>query len=145
MDNKYKVVCFDMDGTLITNTNSVEFLCLLNNKGDEIQEIERKEENDIISWIEADYIKAQLFKGLEVNKVEEEFNNYIQIIEDLALVLEELKVHDFKTILVTAGPMQVAEVLNNMYGFDKIYGSIYEIKDGSFTGNIIGIWEIVAN
>lgn len=132
----FKVACFDMDGTLITNTNSVEYLCLLNGKVREVKEIELKEEKDEISWIEADYIKAKLFTGLKVKRVFEEFEKHIKLIDNISEVLEQLRMNGIKSILVTAGPIQVAEVLGKKFRFDKIYGSFYEIKNGCFTGKI---------
>lgn len=134
---KFRVVCFDMDGTLITNTNSVEYLCILNGKVDEVRDIEIREENDEISWIDADYIKAKLFSGLEIKKVEEEFKNYIKLINNIGEVLTELRNNKILTILVTAGPIQVAKALEMMFNFDKVYGSIYEVENGAFTGRIL--------
>lgn len=142
----FKVVCFDMDGTLITNTNSVEYLCNLNGKAKEVKDIEIKEEKDEISWIEADFIKAKLFAGLEVRRIKEEFNNYVGLIGNIDEVLKELKKNEILSILVTAGPIQVAEVLGKMFDFDKVYGSLYEIKvygslyeikNDVFTGSIL--------
>lgn len=52
-----------MDGTLIINTNSVKYLCLLSGKADEVRDVEKREEQDEISWIEADYIKSKLLGG----------------------------------------------------------------------------------
>lgn len=132
----FKVACFDMDGTLITNTNSVEYLCILNGKGKEVKEISLKEEKDEISWIEADYIKAKFFTGLEVKRVYEEFEKHIVLIDNIEEVLELLRQNGIKSILVTAGPIQVAEALSKKFKFDKIYGSLYEVENGCFTGNI---------
>ncbi|MGF7056869.1 HAD family hydrolase [Brassicibacter mesophilus] len=134
---KFRVVCFDMDGTLITNINSVEYLCILNGKVDEVRDIEIREENDEISWIDADYIKAKLFSGLEIKKVEEEFKNYIKFINNIGEVLTELRNNKILTILVTAGPIQVAKTLEMMFNFDKVYGSVYEVENGAFTGRIL--------
>ncbi|WP_432662986.1 HAD family phosphatase [Wukongibacter baidiensis] len=134
---RFKIACFDMDGTLITNTNSVEYLCILNGKEREVKEIESKEEKDEISWIDADYLKAKLFTGLEVKKVEEEFEKHIRLIDNIGEVIEDLKKHDIKSILVTAGPIQVAEVLGRKFKFDKIYGSLYGIENRCFTGEIL--------
>jgi len=126
-----------MDGTLITNTNSVEYLCVLNGKTDEVRDIEERENKDEISWIDADYIKAKLFTGLEVKRVEEEFNSHIELINNIKEVLRELRENDILAILVTAGPIQVAEVLGKIFKFDKIYGSLYETQNGTFTGKIL--------
>lgn len=134
---KFKVVCFDMDGTLITNTNSVAYLCLLNGKADKVREIEIREEKDEISWIDADYIKAKLFTGLEIKRVEKEFNNHIELINNIGGALRELRENNILSILVTAGPIQVAEALGTMFRFDKIYGSLYEVENGFFSGRIL--------
>lgn len=136
MSKKYKTVCFDMDGTLIRNTNSVEYLCQLSNKAQDVKEIEDKEKRDEISWIKADYLKARLFKGLEVREVSKNFGKNIKIIDNLEIVLNELKSRGIKVMLVTAGPIQVAEELNKLYKFDKIYGSDYEVINGKYTGLI---------
>lgn len=40
----------------------------------------------------------------------------------------------FKSILITAGPIQVAEEMSERYGFDQVFGSEYEVLDGVFTG-----------
>ena len=137
MDREYKVVCFDMDGTLIRNTNSVEFLCQLCNKTVEVKAIEDKEHKNEISWILADYLKAQLFNGLKLAEIKNSFNDYIQVISNLDVVLRELRQQGFKTLLITAGPTQVAEMLSNIYCFDRVYGSEYEVVDDCFTGKII--------
>lgn len=137
MSNVFKVACFDMDGTLITNTNSVQYLCELSDNKEKVDEIQEKEDNDEISWIEADYLKGKLFEGLEVEKINEEFDNYIDLIQGIKDVITKLKENNIKSILVTAGPIQVAEVLRNRFDFDNVYGSIYEINEGKFTGKIV--------
>lgn len=133
----YKAICFDMDGTLIRNTNSVRFLCELSNKVEEAEEIEGKEDRNEISWIAADYLKAKLFSGLNLFEIKERFKDYIQVINNLDAVLREFKQRNFMTILITAGPIHVAQALSDMYGFDRVYGSDYEVVDEQFTGRII--------
>lgn len=137
MGDVFKIVCFDMDGTLITNTNSVQYLCELSGNKKEVDKIQEKEDNDEISWIEADYLKGKLIEGLKVDKINEEFDNYIDLIQGIKDVINKLKENNIKSILVTAGPIQVAEVLGNRFDFDNVYGSIYEINEGKFTGKII--------
>lgn len=134
---KFKVVCFDMDGTLITNTNSVAYLCTLNGRTEEVKEIEKREVNDKISWIDADYIKAELIAGLPVQSVEDRFKDQIKLINNIEKVLEELRNNHISSILVTAGPIQVAQVLEKIFKFDRVYGSIYETKNDVFTGKIL--------
>jgi len=137
MEKNFKLVCFDMDGTLIRNTNSVKYLCEINDGLAELLKIEEREEKREISWIEADYIKVQLMKGLNIEKVSSCFKDCIQFIENIDHVIKYIKAQGMKCILVTAGPVQVASIVGEMFGFDAVYGSNYEVQDNVFTGRII--------
>lgn len=59
-----KLACFDLDDTLIRGIHSVMYLALINNRLDELIEIEKAEARGDFSWIEADYYKARLAEGL---------------------------------------------------------------------------------
>lgn len=135
--SRYKIACFDMDGTLITNTNSVRYLCKINGKLNKVLELEKQEEKVEISWIKADYLKANLIKGLELKQVRRKFDEEIKLIGKIKEVVQMLKKRGIKIILVTAGPVQVAKVLGERFKFDKVYGSNFAVKEGVFTGNII--------
>lgn len=132
-----KLVCFDLDDTLIRDIHSVMYLCVLNNKIEEIIEIEKREANGEFAWIEADYYKAKLAQGLDIEKISAEFNHILKPIDNILNVIAELQKLGFKCILVTAGPKQVAEAACNIWGLDGYYGSDYEVIDGKFTGRII--------
>lgn len=132
-----KLFCFDMDGTLIRNTNSVKYLCVLNNKEEQLLEIEKKETNKELSWIEADYLKAELIKGLNIEKITYNFSSSIKLINNIDYVIRHLKAQGIKSVLVTAGPIQIANIIGELFSFDKVYGSNYEVRDKIFTGRII--------
>ncbi|MFC1735138.1 HAD family hydrolase [Candidatus Hydrogenedentota bacterium] len=134
---KIKAACFDMDGTLIRNTDSVRYLCTLNDNLKELEEIERRENEKSISWIEADYLKAELISGLELGTVEDGFEDNVELVQNIEQVLTYLKGRRIRSALVTAGPTQVADILGMRFGFDAVYGSIYEVRNQKFTGKII--------
>ena len=133
---KIEAVCFDMDGTLIRNIDSVRYLCMLNDKLDELEEIEQREVDGSISWIESDYLKAELIEGLELAKAEDEFKHHIRLIENIDQVLSFLTKKRILSALITAGPIQVANILGAEFGFDCVFGSEYEVRDYKFTGKI---------
>ncbi|MFC1532039.1 HAD family hydrolase [Thermodesulfobacteriota bacterium] len=133
---KIKAICFDMDGTLIRNTDSVRYLCTLNDNLKELEEIECFENERSISWTEADYLKAELIRGLELGKVEDRFEDNVELIQNIGQVLTYLRGRRIRSVLVTAGPTQVADILGMKFGFDGVYGSIYEVKNQKFTGQI---------
>jgi phosphoserine phosphatase len=132
------LVCFDMDGTLIRNTNSVEYLCTLNHASKELMDdIDRREGDGVISWIAADHERVKLVAGLAVDRVEEQFDACLRIIDNLGEVIARLKAQNALTMLVTAGPLEVAQSLTRRYHFDYCFGSIYETHEGKYTPRII--------
>jgi phosphoserine phosphatase len=135
---KIEAVCLDMDGTLIRNTDSVRYLCTLNKSSEELEKIECREDNKSISWIEADYLKAALISGLDLAEVEDRFIRDVRLIKNIDQVLQYLRGRRMKSVLITAGPIQVANVLGREFDFDAVYGSQYELKNHEFTGRITG-------
>jgi phosphoserine phosphatase len=133
---KIEAVCFDMDGTLITNPDSVRYLCTLNGRAHELAELEEIESNGSLSWIDADYRKAKLMRGLHVAEVGAQFKHSIELIRNIDKVSAYLRKRETRSVLITAGPIQVADVLGRQFAFDGVYGSLYEVKSGRFTGRI---------
>jgi phosphoserine phosphatase len=133
---KIECVCFDMDGTQIRNTDSVRYLCELNGNRNALEEIEDLEKKGKITWIEADRRKAPLMEGLELARVKSEFGRCIVLIRNIAAVLAYLKERQIRSVLITAGPTQVADILGKRFGFDTVYGSGYEVRGTKFTGRI---------
>lgn len=133
---KIKAACFDMDGTLIRNTDSVRYLCMLNNNLEKLESIECLENDKSISWIEADHLKAELIKGLDPGDVVRRFEDNVDLIKNAEQVLTYLRERGAKSVLITAGPIQVANIVGTKFGFDDVYGSLYEVQDQKFTGRI---------
>lgn len=132
-----KLIAFDMDDTLIRNTDSVSFLCRLNNADPiALDEINQQEGAGMISWIEADYARARLIRDLPLEKVRAAFGAHIRLINGLDTVIDYLNKKDYRAILITAGPRPVADILAEQYHFDDCFGSDFEIIDGKFTGRI---------
>ena len=62
---KTKLVCFDLDDTLIRGIHSVMLPCILNGKEEEHAIIQEQEENGHLDYITADHMRAKLFCGLK--------------------------------------------------------------------------------
>jgi phosphoserine phosphatase len=134
---KIKLVCFDLDHTLIYGVHSVLFPCLLNGKYQEARKIDEKEEKGLMNWIDADYHRANLIEGLNITCLKENFDMIIKPIRNIVYTVKELQKRGIRCILITAGPVQVAKVAAENWGFDGYFGSLYEEKDDKFTGKII--------
>ena len=132
-----KLACFDLDDTLTQEIHSVMLLCILNGKLDQLLEIEEKENSAKLHWIEADHQKAALIKGLSVESIQEGFNQIMKPLLNIADTIDNLKKRDIQSIIITAGPKQVAYAAQISWGFSASYGSDYEVKNGFFTGRIL--------
>jgi len=125
-----------MDGTLIRNTDSVRYLCTLNGNETTLQEIEKQELDGSLTWIEADHRKARLIEGLSLAEAENRFAETVELIQKIEQVIAHLKERRIRSLLITAGPIQVAQIVGRHFAFDAVYGSLYEVTNGRFTGRI---------
>lgn len=135
--NQIKLVCFDLDDTLTRDIHSVMFLCILNGNLEPLLEIEKQEAEGKIHWIQADYYKAKLIQGLSEAKIHKGIDDVLKPLKNIATTIETLHKNGIQSIVVTAGPKQVARAVQEKWGFDGYYGSDYEVVDGVFTGEIL--------
>jgi len=133
---KLKLVCFDLDDTLIREIHSVMLPCILNGKEKEHSFIQEQEEKGIIDYISADYLRAELLLGLEEREIAESFLEIAKPLKNIKSVVEALHKRNIKCIVITVGPKQVAKVVCDIWGFDDYFGSDYEVIEGVFTGKI---------
>jgi len=134
---KIKLASFDLDDTLIKDIQSVMLLCILNGKEKEQLAIQEKEERGELDYIAADYLRAELFKGLAESRISESYNEVIRPLKNIKNVVDFLHEKGILCVMITVGPRQVAKVVCDIWGFDGYYGSNYEVKNGIFTGKIL--------
>jgi phosphoserine phosphatase len=134
---KLKLVCFDLDDTLIREIHSVMLPCILNGKEKEHSFIQEHEEKGLINYKSADYLRAELLVGLKECKIAQSFLEIAKPLKNIKSVVEVLHQENIKCIVITVGPKQVAKVVCDIWGFDDYYGSDYEVLEGVFTGKIL--------
>lgn len=132
-----KLVCFDLDDTLIREIHSVMLPCILNGKEKEHSLIQEQEEQGLINYKSADYLRAELLLGLEECNIALAFLEIAKPLKNIKYVVDVLHEQDIKCIVITVGPRQVAKVVCDIWGFDYYYGSDYEVVEGAFTGKIL--------
>lgn len=135
--NNLKLVCFDLDDTLIREIHSVMLPCILNDKEVEHDLIQRREEQGELHYKDADHLRVKLLKGLKEERILHEFLNIAKPLSKIKYVIQTLQDKGIKCIVITVGPKQVAKVVSRLWGFDDYYGSDYEVVNGYFTGRII--------
>lgn len=75
-----KLVCFDLDDTLIREIHSVMYLSILDGRLEELKEIEYHEAQGVYDWMQADYLKAELAKRLHIKKLQENLTDILSYI-----------------------------------------------------------------
>ena len=133
---KFKLVCFDLDDTLIYEIDSVMIPCIINGKENEQSAIREKEKAGQFDYVTADHMSASLFKGLQESKIKDSFLQVAKPIDNIGYVVDKLHENGMLCIVITVGPKQVAKAVSEIWGFDGHYGSDYEVIDGVFTGNL---------
>lgn len=133
---RFKLICFDLDDTLIRDRHSVMIPCMINGKSIEHDVIQKREEANEIDYKTADYLRAELLTGLKESKIMKEFLEIAKPIKNIKETISRLQNQGMKCVLITVGPVQVAKVVSDLYGFDGYYGSTYEVVEGVFTGRI---------
>ncbi len=131
-----KLVCFDLDDTLIREIHSVMLLCITNGKEKEHSIIQAQEEAGELDYIAADYRRAALLNGLEESRIAKSFLEIAKPLKNIRKVVDALHKEAASCILITVGPKQVAKTACDVWNFDGFYGSDYEVVNGVFSGKI---------
>lgn len=132
-----KLVCFDLDDTLIREIHSVMLPCILNCRELEHSIIQAREEQGELDYITADRLRAELLLGLSEDKIRQDFLRVARPLNNIPQTIAELHRRGILCIIITVGPKQVARVAANLWAFDAFYGSDYEVIHGRFTGKIL--------
>ena len=133
----YKLVCFDLDDTLIREIHSVMLPCILNGKEAEHAVIQAREAAGELNYIEADYLRAALLTGLAEREIGAHFLRVARPLRGIAETVRVLHEHGILCFIITVGPVQVARAAATAWGFDGCAGSEYEVAGGVFTGKIL--------
>lgn len=91
-----KLICFDLDDTLIRGCHSVMLPCILNGKAKEHEIIQKQEESGELDYISADTLRAELFKGLDEKEIQNHFLEIAKPLENIAKTVTLLHQRDIK-------------------------------------------------
>jgi len=138
-DNIYRrsrrLICFDMDSTLI-ETEVIDELADRAGVGSQVREITERAMRGEIDFCESFKQRIALLKGLDESVMKEIADN-LPITEGVDRMMTVLKRAGFKTAILSGGFTYFGNFLKQKYGFDYVYANELEIKDGKLTGNYI--------
>ena len=139
-DNIYRrnrrLVCFDMDSTLI-QTEVIDELAELAGVGAEVKAITESAMQGEIDFNESFKRRMKLLKGLSEDVLQEVAIN-LPITKGARRLIDTLKSYGFKTAILSGGFTYFGHYLQKELGIDYVYANQLEIKDGALTGGYLG-------
>lgn len=132
-----RLICFDMDSTLI-ETEVIDELAMRAGVGDEVKAITESAMRGEIDFCESFRRRVAMLKGLDVSVMRDIAEN-LPITEGLDRLMSVLKRAGYKTAILSGGFTYFGEYLKQRFGFDYVYANELEIgNDGKLTGNYVG-------
>lgn len=140
LDNMYRrmrrLICFDMDSTLI-ETEVIDELAIRAGVGQQVKEITERAMRGEIDFTESFRERVALLKGLDVAVMKDIAEN-LPITEGVDRLMYVLKRYGYKIAILSGGFTYFGKYLQDKYGIDYVYANELEIEDGKLTGNYIG-------
>ncbi|MCG9791454.1 phosphoserine phosphatase SerB [Flavobacterium algicola] len=131
-----RLVCFDMDSTLI-QTEVIDELADLNGVGEQVRAITESAMNGEIDFTESFKQRMALLEGLSEDVLRNVAVN-LPITKGAHRLMKALKYYGYKTAILSGGFTYFGEYLQKELGIDYVHANQLEIKDGKLTGNYLG-------
>lgn len=131
-----RLICFDMDSTLI-KTEVIDELAVRAGVGDQVKAITEAAMRGEIDFCESFRQRCALLKGLDVSVMQEIAEN-LPITEGVDRLMHILKKVGFKIAILSGGFTYFGNYLKQKYNIDYVYANDLEIENGKLTGNYVG-------
>ncbi len=131
-----RLICFDMDSTLI-ETEVIDELAIRAGVGDEVKAITEAAMRGEIDFTESFRQRCALLKGLDVS-VMQEIAESLPITEGVDRLMRILKKVGFKIAILSGGFTYFGNYLKQKYNIDYVYANELEVVDGKLTGRHVG-------
>lgn len=131
-----RLICFDMDSTLI-ETEVIDELADRAGVGPQVRAITESAMRGEIDFCESFQRRVALLKGLDESVMREIAEN-LPITEGVERMMEVLKRTGYKTAILSGGFTYFGNFLKERFGFDYVYANELEIENGHLTGRFVG-------
>ena len=132
-----RLICFDMDSTLI-QTECIDELAMRAGVGDKVKAITESAMRGEIDFKESFSQRVELLKGLDAS-VMREIAETMPITEGAERLMSVLKRYGYKIAILSGGFTYFGQYLQRKFNIDYMYANELEIgEDGKLTGRYIG-------
>jgi phosphoserine phosphatase len=135
---EYRLVSFDMDGTLTRGTTALQYFASQLGQSQRAAELEHLYKTKVLDDQQVAEAYAALLKGVSI----EQFGEWMGAIPKVDHITEVVaNLHNLKLMvgIVSVGPRMATEALEPRDGFDFVSGSWHEFKDGVHMGRMIKV------
>mgnify|MGYP002600904483 CR=1 FL=1 len=131
-----RLICFDMDSTLI-ETEVIDEPAIRAGVGDQVKAITEAAMRGEIDFCESFRQRCALLKGLDVSVMQEIAEN-LPITEGVDRLMRILKKVGFKIAILSGGFTYFGNYLKQKYNIDYVYANELEVENGKLTGRHVG-------
>jgi phosphoserine phosphatase len=131
-----RMVCFDMDSTLI-QAECIDELAAAAGVGDQVSAVTAAAMNGEIAFDESLTRRLALLRGLPVSTLEQ-IATGLPLTDGVERVIGALRRVGFKTAILSGGFTFFGERLQRQLGIDYMFANELEIEDGRLTGRVVG-------
>ena len=131
-----RLVCFDMDSTLIQN-EVIDLMAIEAGVGQQVSEITERAMRGEMDFTQSFTERMALLKGLPVDRLDR-IDRELQITDGAEKLMSNLRLLGFKTAILSGGFEFFASRLARRLGIDYVHANELDVIDGKLTGKISG-------
>ncbi|GAA3898116.1 hypothetical protein GCM10022228_05980 [Halomonas cibimaris] len=129
-----RLVCFDMDSTLI-KTEVIDELARRHGVGDEVAAITERAMRGELDFQQSFRARMARLEGLD-EAVLEDIAATLPLMDGLETLMEGLARYGYRTAIISGGFSYFARHLQKRFGFDEVHANELIIADGRVTGEV---------
>ena len=131
-----RLVCFDMDSTLI-EAEVIDELAIAAGVGEQVIAITEAAMRGELDFKQSFARRLALLKGLDESVLEGIAAN-LRLTEGAEKLISSLKKLGYKTAILSGGFNYFGRYLQQRLGIDYVYANELDVVDGKVTGNVVG-------
>jgi phosphoserine phosphatase len=132
LEGDYRLVCFDMDSTLI-KVEVIDELAKLAGVGEAVAEITESAMRGELDFGQSFKQRLSLLEGLSDTALKS-VAEQLPMMDGVERLMKNLRQKGIKTAILSGGFSYFAEHLKSRFGFDSVHANTLDIRDGCLTG-----------
>lgn len=134
--NRRRLVCFDMDSTLI-KTEVINELAERHGVHDQVADITERAMRGELDFRQSFTERMAMLEGLDQSVLEDITAN-LPLMDGAEHLFKELKRLGYRTAILSGGFTYFARALQDRLGIDEVYANVLDInEDGKVTGKVV--------